>query len=62
MSKEMKKDLALEYEELSDHELAFLSGGAQSTFTDGNPNNGPYGQEKDSPRPNSVDKRQTKRF
>ena len=46
MSKKLKKNEHLKYEELSDAESAALSGGAQDTFTDGNPFNGPFGQEK----------------
>ncbi len=60
MSKELK-NLPLKYEELSDVELATLSGGAQDTFDDGNPFNGPFGQEKqrENGPPTRVIKRKT---
>ena len=62
MSKELKKNLPLKYEELSDVESAALSGGAPPGSTTNNPNDDNFGLGKSSPRPNDVDKRQTQRF
>jgi hypothetical protein len=54
MSKEMKKNLRLKYEELSDAELELLSGGQAEEFF------GNFGQGKQNfPGPDFVVKRKT---
>jgi hypothetical protein len=59
MSKELNKNLQLKYEELSDVELATLSGGAKEPATN-NPFDENYGTEKKgTPPPQEVIKRKT---
>ena len=62
MSKELKKNEHLKYEELSDAESAALSGGYLNEGTP-NPNDDPPGQQNgDTGRPKAINRKLFQRF